>query len=136
MERSIQTIVTETYGKARYVHIRTKDAQEVNGTVYDWDENVVALMDAVNLCGDKYERISIKWNDIEEAYVPFPRENIMYFAEVSIWEHVSAYVTLNNGKKHHVIVFDYDDVYVTMFDVDNEAVVDVRWHEIVDISKE
>ena len=130
MKKSIQTIVTETYGQRRYVHIKTKEGHEINGTVYDWDKNAVALNNS------RYERISIKWDDIQEAYVPFPKENIMYFAEVSIWENVSAYVTLNNGKKHHVIVFDYDDVYVTMFDVDNDVVVDVKWHEIVDISKE
>lgn len=135
MKDSIKTVVTSTYGKERYVHIRTKDGHEINGVVYDWDENVVALRNDENLYNDNYERKTIQWGDIKEAYVPFPKDNITVFAEFSIWEKVSAYVTLANGERHHVQVFDYGDSFVFMFDIDKDTGIEVGWHEIVDISR-
>lgn len=129
----IETIISAC-NNHKYVHMSTKQGNELNVIISRWYDNdcidcEVVFWDVDNCSYDK-----IKWDDISDVYCPFPKENVLLFAEVSIWEGVAAYVTLKNGKKHHVKTCDYDDTYITMIDLNTKKIVDVKWHEIIDIS--
>lgn len=131
----IVCIIVKAFENKRYVHVTTKQGKDLNAIVSRWYNNPLVKEEVILWDLEKCKYVELGWSDISDVYMPYPKDAVALFAEVSEWEHVSAYITLRDGSKHHVQCLEYGENYICMMDLDAEKVIEVTWHDVINISK-